>query len=65
MTTNAKLRAIMSERKLTNRQVAELLGLPVNPKRHQSSTVMHWTMGTRNMPGPMLELLKLKLALQT
>lgn len=61
MTTNDQLRAIIKERGYSNKDIANLLGLRVDPKRHQSSTVMHWTMGTRNMPAPMLELLKLKL----
>lgn len=61
MTTNDQLRAIMSERKLTNRKVAELLSLPVNQKRHASRTVQNWTSDRHPMPAPMLELLKLKL----
>lgn len=61
MTTNTELRALMQDRGLTNQQVAKLLGLPVDPKRYQSSTVQHWIGDRRTMPGPMLELLKLKL----
>lgn len=61
MTTNAQLRAMMQERGLTNKDVAGLLGLPVDPKRHASRTVQNWTAGRHPMPGPMLELLKLKL----
>ena len=61
MTTNAQLRALMKERGLTNKDVAGLLGLPVDPRRYQSSTVQHWIGDRRTMPGPMLELLRLKL----
>lgn len=65
MTTNAQLRQIMQEHGLSNKDVAGYLGLPVDPKRYQSSTVMHWIGDRRNMPGPMLELLRLKLGLPT
>ena len=61
MTPNDELRAIMQERGYKNRKIAELLGLPVDPKRHASRTVQNWTSDRHPMPPQMLELLKLKL----
>lgn len=61
MTPNDELRQIMQERNYRNRDIAEMLGLPVNPKRHASRTVQNWTADRHPMPPQMLELLKLKL----
>lgn len=61
MTTNAKLRQLMQEHGLKNREIAELIGLPVDPKRYQSATVSSWVSGARNMPGPMLKLLLIQM----
>lgn len=72
--TNAELRRLMGRHKLTRVMVAQMLGVSIRqdtregrPGTQESPTVSRWLADPASaryskMPGPMLELLRLKLA---
>ncbi len=63
MDNRARLEDLMLGHALRRRDVAQLLGKPLNAAGgYSNSTVDHWLSGTHQVPGHVLELLQLKLA---
>jgi len=62
MNTNTRLEELMLRHGLRRRDVAKLLGKPLNAGGgYSNSTVDRWLSGGNRMPRPLLELLELKL----
>lgn len=62
MDTNAELRQLKEKHGLKGRDIAQLLGKPLNSSNGYSNrTVDHWLDGSRACPAMAIELLRLKL----